>query len=144
MKQAPRLDDHLCFAVYALNLAFTRAYRAPLEELGLTYPQYLVMMALWERDGLPVSEISGRLGLDPTTLTPLLKRLEQRGFVERRRSQQDERQVLVSLTEAGRALALPASGVAGKLAAASTPCGDVDFKELKATLNKVRKLLPQD
>lgn len=98
------LDEQICFAVYSAAHAFNRAYRPFLAELGLTYPQYLVMLVLWEQDGQSVKAIGDRLMLDSGTLTPLLKRLEGGGLILRRRGRQDERQVLVDLTEAGRAL----------------------------------------
>lgn len=101
----PGLDDFLCFAVYATGLAFNRAYKRPLERLGLTYPQYLVMVALWEEDGVAVGRLGERLSLDTNTLTPLLKRLEAMDLVVRRRAVEDERRVLVSLSDKGRALA---------------------------------------
>jgi len=99
-----KLDAQLCFALYAASNAMTRLYRDRLEPLGLTYPQYLVMLVLWEQDGLTVKAIGERLHLDSGTLTPMLKRMEQAGLVERRRDATDERQVAVSLTVDGRAL----------------------------------------
>ncbi len=99
-----RLQDQLCFAVYSAALAINRAYKPALEELGLTYPQYLALLVLWEHDGLGVKEIADRLMLESSTLTPLLKRLEAQGLVSRRRSADDERQVIVALTTKGRAL----------------------------------------
>jgi MarR family transcriptional regulator, organic hydroperoxide resistance regulator len=99
-----RLDDQLCFALYSTSLAMNKAYRKLLAPLNLTYPQYLVMMVLWERDDLSVSEIGGRLFLDSATLTPLLKRMEVSGLIQRVRASTDERQVIVTLTPAGRAL----------------------------------------
>jgi DNA-binding MarR family transcriptional regulator len=98
------LDEQLCFALYAASRTLTAAYRPLLEPLGLTYPQYVVMLVLWERDGLTVSELGERLLLDSGTLTPLLKRLEQAGLIVRERRQSDERQVEVGLTRSGRAL----------------------------------------
>ena len=98
------LEEQLCFAVYSASHAFTRAYRPLLDPLGLTYPQYLVLLVLWERDGLRVKEIGARLYLDSGTLTPLLKRLELGGYVRRVRDTNDERQVSIMLTPAGRAL----------------------------------------
>ena len=95
------LDQQLCFAVYAAAHAFNRFYKPLLVPLGLTYPQYLVLLVLWEADGQTVSGIGERLMLDSGTLTPLLKRLEAAGFVTRARSAHDERQVLVRLTDAG-------------------------------------------
>ncbi len=99
-----KLENQLCFAVYSAAHAFTAAYKPLLEPLGLTYPQYLVLLALWETDGLMVREIGGRLSLDSGTLTPVLKRLEVGGFVRRKRDEKDERQVRVTLTEKGRTL----------------------------------------
>lgn len=99
-----KLQDQLCYAVYSAALAINRAYKPALDDLGLTYPQYLAMLVLWERDGLAVKDIADRLMLESSTLTPLLKRLEAAGLVVRRRSAEDERQVLVELTDAGRAL----------------------------------------
>lgn len=97
-----RLDDQLCFALYAASRAMTAAYAPVLEKLALTYPQYLAMLTLWEDDGLRVSRIGERLHLDSATLTPLLKRLEVRDLIERRRSAADERVVEVFLTTAGK------------------------------------------
>jgi DNA-binding MarR family transcriptional regulator len=102
--QALRLDNQICFAVYSAAHAFNRVYKPLLDRLGLTYPQYLVMLVLWERDGVPVKEIGERLFLDSGTLTPLLKRLEASGRVSRTRDPVDERQVRITLTDAGRAL----------------------------------------
>lgn len=100
----PRLEEQLCFALYSASRAMTTHYRPLLTELGLTYPQYLVLMALWEEDGLGVTTLGARLRLDSGTLSPLLRRLEQHGLVERRRSSQDERRVTIGLTEAGHAV----------------------------------------
>lgn len=104
MKKLPKLDEHLCFALYSASRAMTGAYQEFLTKLGLTYPQYLVLLTLWEHDGENVSSIGKRLFLDSATLTPLLKRLEAHGFVERRRSTEDERVVQVFLTRAGKRL----------------------------------------
>lgn len=98
------LDEQICFAVYSAAHAFNRAYRPFLAELGLTYPQYLVMLVLWEQDDQSVKALGDRLMLDSGTLTPLLKRLEGNGLILRKRGREDERQVLVELTQAGRAL----------------------------------------
>lgn len=98
------LSSQLCFSVYSLSIAINRTYKPLLDALELTYPQYLVMSALWEQEGLTVSAIASRLALEPSTITPLVKRLEQAGFVRRQRSSEDERQVHVSLTDSGRAL----------------------------------------
>lgn len=99
-----KLDDQLCFALYAASRALTRAYAPLLEPLGITYPQYLVMLALWEEGGSTVKQLGERLALDSGTLTPLLKRLEQQGLVTRRRSRDDERVLHVDLTAAGKSL----------------------------------------
>lgn len=98
------LDNQLCFALYSASLAMTKLYKPLLETLGLTYPQYLAMLVLWERDGLMVSELGERLFLDSGTLTPLLKRLEASGLIARIRDVQDERRVHITLTQTGRAL----------------------------------------
>ena len=99
-----KLDDFLCFAVYSASHAFNRLYKPLLDELGLTYPQYLVMVTLWERDDRTVGEIGERLFLESNTLTPLLKRMETSGLVSRSRDPADERQVRLRLTDEGRAL----------------------------------------
>ncbi|MCF5544843.1 MarR family winged helix-turn-helix transcriptional regulator [Pseudomonas salomonii] len=98
------LDNQLCFALHSTSLLMTKVYKPLLQALGLTYPQYLAMMVLWEEDGLTVGEISHRLLTDPGSLTPLLKRLEAEGLLSRTRKREDERVVVVELTEAGRAL----------------------------------------
>ena len=98
------LDDQLCFALYAASRAVTARYRPMLEELGLTYPQYLVMMLLWEQDNQTVGQLGARLALDSGTLSPLLKRLTTAGLVTRHRRVEDERSVSIALTDAGRAL----------------------------------------
>ncbi|MEN5081177.1 MarR family transcriptional regulator [Bosea sp. TWI1241] len=103
-RRVDSLDRQLCFAVYSAAHAFNRAYKPYLAALGLTYPQYLAMLVLWEEDGCPVKALSERLLLDSGTLTPLLKRLEAAGLVTRRRGREDERQVFIDLTDAGRAL----------------------------------------
>src|ERR1700751_5873123 len=102
--QMLRLDNQICFAVYSAAHPFNRFYKPLLERLGLTYPQYLVMLALWERDGVPLKDIGERLFLDSGTLTPILKRLQAAGLVKRTRSTEDERQVLIALTAQGQAL----------------------------------------
>jgi DNA-binding MarR family transcriptional regulator len=98
------LDDQLCFALYGASMAIQRAYKPLLDELGITYPQFLVLSSLWENDGQTVGAIARRLDLESSTITPLLKRLEQAGFVRRERQPADERQVIVQLTETGHAM----------------------------------------
>lgn len=110
-----RLDNQLCFGLYAAAHAMTRAYRDMLGALGLTYPQYLVMLALWDRDGQSVSELGAKLRLDSGTLTPMLKRMEAAGFLSRARSRADEREVEVTLSAEGRALREHALGVRGEI-----------------------------
>ncbi len=106
-----RLDDMVCLALHAASRAVTATYRPLLEPLGLTYPQYLVLSALWERDDRPVGELVELLQLDYGTMTPLLKRLEKRGLVKRTRSPDDERSVIVGLTDEGRGLRARAKSV---------------------------------
>ena len=97
------LDSQICFTLYATSMAITRTYKPMLDEMGITYPQYLVLSVLGEEDGMTVGAIAGRLSLESSTVTPPIKRLEQAGLVERQRSKVDERQVQVRLTDAGRA-----------------------------------------
>lgn len=111
--QALKLDHQLCFALYSASLAMTKLYKPLLEELGLTYPQYLAMLVLWEQDGVTVSELGERLYLDSGTLTPLLKRLEAADLVTRLRDVQDERRVLIRLTATGRKLKARAARIPG-------------------------------
>jgi DNA-binding MarR family transcriptional regulator len=100
----PRLADFLCFAIYSANLAYGRAYKPILEELGLTYTQYIAIVALWEQDHQTVGSLGEKLFLESNTLTPILKKLEGMGYLRRERDTGDERQVVVSLTDAGRLL----------------------------------------
>ncbi|MFO8140635.1 MAG: MarR family transcriptional regulator [Marinobacter sp.] len=135
------LDNQICFALYALNRAVTARYRPLLAELGLTYPQYLVMLVLWERgpDGEParVSDVGARLRLDSGTLTPLLKRLQEQGLLTRQRQTDDERMVRVVLTEAGWQLRAKALQVPGRLV-----CGlGVEPHRLVALKQELRSLL---
>lgn len=106
------VDQFLCFALYSASLAMTKLYQSRLKPLGLTYPQYLVLLALWEKDNVTVSEIGARVQLDSGTLSQLLKRLEESGLISRRRDVgRDERKVLISLTEQGEALKIRAADV---------------------------------
>ena len=123
---AQLLDNQLCFSLYAASLAMTKVYKPLLDTLGLTYPQYLVMLVLWEGDGLTVSALGERLSLDSGTLTPLLKRMEAAGWLARQRSGEDERRVHVVLTSSGRALQLRAAHIPGCVVAQSgLPLGEV-------------------
>ncbi|MEK9280712.1 MULTISPECIES: MarR family transcriptional regulator [unclassified Bradyrhizobium] len=117
--QPLRLDNQICFAVYSAAHAFNRVYKPLLDRLGLTYPQYLVMLVLWEQDDVPVKDIGEKLFLDSGTLTPLLKRLEAAHLVRRTRSSEDERQVLIALTPQGHALKDKARSVPQSILAAS-------------------------
>ena len=137
------LDQQLCFALYSTMLGVNKVYRSLLKDLGLTYPQYLVMLVLWERDELTVSEIGERLFLDSPTLTPLLKRLEAAGFVARNRSGTDERQVIVSLTVAGRRLRARAADVPTCVAAAME-CAPDEIDALRLRLTDLRSKLYQN
>ena len=103
-KPTRKLGDFLCFAIYSANLAFGRAYRPILEELGLTYTQYITIIALWEEDNQSVRTLGEKMFLESNTLTPILKKLEAMGYIRRQRAAADERQVIVSLTDAGRQL----------------------------------------
>jgi DNA-binding MarR family transcriptional regulator len=103
-KNTARLGDFMCFAVYSTNLAYSRVYKPVLEQLGLTYPQYVTIICLWEEDMQTVKGLSEKLFLEPSTMTPMLKRLETMGYVRRERDSEDERSVRVSLTDAGRDL----------------------------------------
>ena len=135
-----RLERQLCFALYSASLATTKLYKPLLEPLGLTYPQYLVLLALWERDGTSVGELGERLFLDSGTLTPLLKRLQAAGWVERERASDDERRVIVRLSAAGRALKARARPVPREIAAA-TGCGPDELAALTRRLQELRTRL---
>ena len=128
-----RLDNQICFAVYSAAHAFNRVYKPLLDRLGLTYPQYLVMLVLWERDDVPVKDIGEKLHLDSGTLTPLLKRLEAAHLVKRTRSSEDERQVLIALTPQGQTLKDKARAVPQSILAAS----DCSVAELVAMKDEI-------
>jgi DNA-binding MarR family transcriptional regulator len=134
--QALQLDHQLCFALYSASLAMTKLYKPMLDEMGLTYPQYLAMLVLWEHDGVTVSELGERLHLDSGTLTPLLKRLETAELVTRLRDVQDERRVLIRLTAAGRKLKARAARIPGCVLQA-TQC---DVSEVMALTQQVQTL----
>ncbi|MGX5665530.1 MarR family winged helix-turn-helix transcriptional regulator [Rhizobium daejeonense] len=135
-----KLDRQICFALYGAAHAFTRAYKPLLEPLGLTYPQYLAMMALWEEDGLQVKALGERLGLDSGTLSPLLKRLEQAGYVTRQRDKVDERQVFIMLTESGRTMKVKAVGVMRAIGQA-TGCTISELESLRDNLKMLKNQL---
>lgn len=131
-----KLENQICFRVYRLNRAITNHYRPFLNELDLTYPQYLVMMALWEKDGIPVNSLSEILKLDTGTLSPLLKRLEATGYIHRKRSKEDERTVIIKLTRIGAELQKKAIEVPHEMA----HCLDLSEEEylsLRETLDSL-------
>ena len=134
------LDHQLCFALYSASLAMTKLYKPLLGPLGLTYPQYLVMLVLWETDGPTVSALGERLALDSGTLTPLLKRLEAARLLQRLRDATDERRVLLQLTPAGRALKRRAAAVPPAVARASG-CELNELSTLTARLHALRREL---
>ncbi|MFF9864032.1 MarR family winged helix-turn-helix transcriptional regulator [Streptomyces sp. NPDC013953] len=135
-----RLDHQICFSLHAATRAFNGVYRTVLKDLGLTYPQYLVMLVLWEHGELPVKHIGAHLRLDSGTLSPLLKRLEGAGYVERRRSPEDERSVTVRTTPAGAGLRERAVGVPRRIAAATGMSLD-EVRELRARLDELTAAL---
>ncbi|MDH4439792.1 MAG: MarR family transcriptional regulator [Rhizobium sp.] len=137
------LEHQLCFAIYSASLAFTRAYRPLLEELDLTYPQYLAMSLLWQEDGLTVGQLAERLSLESGTVTPLIKRLEQADLLTRCRSRIDERQVHVHLTPKGTALKPVASRLTDDVKALVGP-RFIDDAGLIETLQALRKVLTGD
>ena len=131
-----QLDNQLCFALYSASLAMTKVYKPLLDEIGLTYPQYLAMLVLWEQDGLMVSELGERLHLDSGTLTPLLKRMEASGLVSRIRDVEDERRVHVTLTASGRKLKAKAIEIPACILSAS----QFSIPEIAALTPEVRSV----
>jgi DNA-binding MarR family transcriptional regulator len=138
-----KLDNQLCFPVYAVSRLITREYQPHLEKLGITYPQYLVLMILWEKDGVLVNEIARKLILNTNTVTPLLKRMESQGLIKRQRSGSDERKVIVELTQNGNKLQEKAAAIPEKLVSALVNGSVIsgDLIELKNRLNAIIKLL---
>ena len=136
------LDNQLCFALYSASLAMTKVYRPLLTPLGLTYPQYLVMLALWEHRELSAGALGERVALDSGTLVPLIRRLQRMGLVDRRRSTIDDRSVLVSLTTAGRRLSKRAHSVHDQ-AACSTGRSAGERRALTQNLQTLRRSLLQ-
>lgn len=132
-----RVDDQLCFALYSAAKALTAAYRQALSELGLTYPQYLTMLAVWEADGRTVAELGRAIELDSGTLSPLLRRLETAGLLRRERSTTDERMVRVLVTERGRELEPRAAAVRLRVEAA-TGLNPEEFLQLRSMLHRLR------
>ena len=134
-----KLENQICFPVYAASRLITREYQPYLEELGLTYPQYLVLLVLWEQDELTVNDIAKKLILNTNTLTPLLKRMEAQGLLTRVRSRQDERKVIVCLTEAGQAMQAKAAGIPERLVTGLSggPMTSADVIQLKQQLDSL-------
>ncbi|MFY3386029.1 MarR family winged helix-turn-helix transcriptional regulator [Paracidovorax sp. MALMAid1276] len=137
-----QLDNQVCFALYSASLAMTKLYKPLLEGIGLTYPQYLVMLVLWEQDGVTVSELGERLFLDSGTLTPLLKRLESQGHIARLRDVQDERRVRITLTAEGRALRTQAEAIP-PCVLQSSQCSVAELTTLTAELKQLRDRLSE-
>ncbi|OGA62395.1 MAG: MarR family transcriptional regulator [Burkholderiales bacterium RIFCSPHIGHO2_01_FULL_64_960] len=137
-----RLDNQVCFALYSASLAMTKLYKPLLDRIGLTYPQYLVMLVLWEQDGVTVSELGERLFLDSGTLTPLLKRLEAQGQIARLRDVQDERRVRITLTSQGRALRDQAEAIP-QCVLQSSQCSIAELTALTTELKQLRDRLSE-
>jgi len=135
-----KLENQICFPIYAASRLITREYQPLLDELGLTYPQYLALMVLWEHDSLSVNDIGQKLLLNTNTVTPLLKRMEAQGLVARQRSADDERRVIVSLTPQGRALQEQAAAIPAQLVAGLN-ADDVDEQALHAMLAQLQKII---
>lgn len=139
-KDALALENQLCFAIYSASHAFTRVYKPLLAELDVTYPQYLVLLFLWEKHEARVTEICAALGLDTGTLSPLLKRLEKTGYVKRERSAEDERQVVVRLTSLGQGKRNVAIGILGEIGKA-IGCSMDDAVALTNRIKELKKKL---
>ena len=134
------LGEFLCFAIYSASHAFNRVYQPLLRDHGLTYPQFIAMVLLWEQDGQTVGELGQQLFLQSNTLTPMLKRLETIGYISRSRDSADERQVLINLTESGRKLHLLASDIVRSVRNA-TGLQDKQVNQLTETVNALRQAL---
>ena len=135
-----RLDNQICFAVYSAAHAFNRVYKPLLDRLGLTYPQYLVMLVLWEEDGITVKRLAERLGLDSGSITPLVKRLEEASFVTRQRAVEDERNLSIELTREGRALRAKAEAASSQFVDACA-LGQVEGGDLRDKLTLLNSTL---
>ena len=138
-----KLDHQLCFALYAATHALTRAYRAGLEQAGLTYTQYLVMLVLWECDNVSVGTIAHRLELDSATLTPMLKRLETAGFISRKRNRDDERVVEIKLTKSGNELQHEIARVQQGVECRTGLCNE-EFLQLKDSLKRLVETMSKE
>jgi len=135
--QTAKLADFMCFTIYSANLAYSRVYKPVLEQLGVTYPQYITIIALWEEDRQTVKSLSEKLFLEPSTMTPMLQRLEAMGYVTRMRDDEDERSVRVSLTEAGRQLREKGLGF-GELTVKASGLLPDEFRALQRAVARLR------
>ncbi|WP_319512321.1 MarR family transcriptional regulator [uncultured Draconibacterium sp.] len=135
-----KLGNQLCFPIYAASRLITRTYQPMLDELGITYPQYLVLMVLWEHDSMPVNTIAKKLILNTNTITPLLKRMEVQGIVKRTRSEEDERKVTVTLSEKGQQLQIQAAEIPAKLVA-QLDTDKISVEELIDLREKLNRLI---
>lgn len=138
--ETAKLADFMCFSIYSANLAYSRVYKPVLEELGLTYPQYVTIICLWEEDQLTVTQLSEKLFLEPSTMTPMLKRLEAMGYLTRTRDVNDERSVLIALTSAGRRLREKGIGF-GELTMKATGLTSDEFPILQKAVMNLRNNL---
>lgn len=142
MQESLKLENQLCFAVYALSREITKLYRPFLDQLGLTYTQYLVMIVLWEKDGIALKELGRDLNLDSGTLTPLLKKLEAEGLINRKRDYKDERNLLIFLTENGHALLKKAEAVPQQVRC-RLPLEEQEIGEMREKLHHILKTLKE-
>ncbi|GJM04993.1 MAG: putative transcriptional regulator, MarR family protein [marine bacterium B5-7] len=136
----PKLNEQVCYALYSTSRAVTKAYKALLQPLNLTYPQYVVMMALWEKESIKISEVADITGITNATLSPLLKRLENNGYIERRSIESDERQKRLVLTKSGKTLGKKAKR-ASELALCATGLNEKDAKKLMSLCESIKKQL---
>ena len=140
IREQLKLENQLCFPVYAASRLITRVYQPYLDEIGITYPQYLVLLVLWEKDKVTVNDISRKLILNTNTTTPLLKRLETLGLVTRRRSGKDERKVIIALTAKGKKLQSRAADIPGKLSE-GLAAGSMSINELIDLKGKLYEII---
>ena len=135
-----KLENQLCFPLYVASRLIIREYQPLLDQPGITYPQYLVLLVLWEKDALPVSEITQKLLLNTNTVTPLLKRMEEQGLLTRTRSREDERRVIVTLTEQGTAIKADANSIPQKIVE-SLQSDDINAEGIELMLDQVHKII---
>jgi DNA-binding MarR family transcriptional regulator len=135
-----KLKNQLCFPIYAASRLITREYQPHLDKLGITYPQYLVLMVLWESDARSVNEIAKKLILNTNTITPLLKRMESQDIIKRQRSENDERKVIVKLTEKGKRMQTEAASIPAELTSGLSSVA-LDLEDLRALKDKLSKII---